>query len=192
VLALALLAGLAGCHGPPRPLDNDPLLGGSPIPRAPAGSLPTTPRPQDAVSRGDVPPVPPAETATSPAALTNGAIAPSGDRRALAVTLGGPRTPEGRAARPDAPDFGTTVPAAATAAPQAAGSFEALQQQLRARGVVWQQLKMVGPDEWEFICAIPADAQHPSLRDNYQARAVGPFGLAAMRLVLDQIDQGRR
>jgi hypothetical protein len=192
LLALTLLAGLAGCRGPARSLDNDPLVGGSPIPRAPAGSLPTTPRGGDAVTRGDVPPVPPAETTSSPAALTNGAIAPSGDRRsAAAVTLGGPRTVEGRAARPDPPDTGTTVPTAATAA-GAAGSYEQLQQQLQARGVVWQQLKMVGKDEWEFRCSIVPDPKQPWIQDSYQARAAGPFGVAAIRLVLEEIDQKRR
>lgn len=185
---LASLAILAGCQGLPRGLDNDPLTGGAPITRSPAGSLPTVPRSPDALVKDDLPPVPPANTTTSPAALTTGAVAPVGDRRpAASVTLGGPR-PSGRAA-PPVEDRPTTVPSAVP--PGAGGTYEDLQQQLLARGVVWQQLKSISKDEWEFICAIP-DPQQPSMRLNFTARAPGPNGLAAIRLALEKIDLERR
>ena len=73
------------------------------------------------------------------------------------------------------------------------GSYEDLQQQLKARGVVWQQLRLVDPqrDEWDFICAIP-NPQQNNLRRNYTTRAVGPSGLAAIRAVLEEIDRDRR
>jgi hypothetical protein len=46
-------------------------------------------------------------------------------------------------------------------------------------------------DEWDFICAIP-NPQRNNLRRNCTTRAVGLFGLAAMRAVLEEIDRDRR
>jgi hypothetical protein len=46
-------------------------------------------------------------------------------------------------------------------------------------------------DERDFICAIP-NPQQNNLRRNYTTRAVGLFGLAAMRAVLEEIDRDRR
>jgi hypothetical protein len=66
-----------------------------------------------------------------------------------------------------------------------------LQQALRSRGVTWQQLKMLKHDEWEFRCAIP-DPQQRNLQDSFTARAPGANGVAAMRLVLEQIDHKYR
>jgi hypothetical protein len=67
-------------------------------------------------------------------------------------------------------------------------SFEQLQQMLQARGVVWQQLKTtVERGEWLFACAIP-DPNTTGVQRHYEARAVGPLGLAAIRAVLKDID----
>lgn len=182
VLALALLA---GCQGGARPLPNDPLVGGGPVAGPTAAGAPR--REGVARARDDVPPIPPANTTTSPAALTVGAIAPSGGRGAATdgITLGGPRAKGGSAAPPPAAE--TT----SKAAPLAAGdSYEALQQRLKSRGVTWQQLKMVEHDRWDFYCAIP-DPRQPNVRRNYEARARAS-AVEAMREVLAEIDSERR
>jgi hypothetical protein len=181
------LALLAGCQGPGRPVANDPLVGGGPVASAPPrGSA----RPDDlGRARDEVPPIPPANTTTSPAALTVGAVAPA-PRRAGAdgVTLGGPR-PKGVPSEPTASE---TTSKAAPPPRAAAGddSYEAIQQRLQARGVAWQQLRMVERDRWDFYCAIP-DARQPNVRRNYEARG-RPSALEAMREVLAEIDGERR
>ncbi|MFO0878977.1 MAG: hypothetical protein U0840_16665 [Gemmataceae bacterium] len=186
------MATLVGCQGATsgRRLDNDPYFGGSGE-RPPPGALTSNPK------SGEVPPVPPAQSSTSPAALTQGSI-DQGDRRTQAdgVVLRGPRGKDGNDARPPAPppdpNTGTTTPLSGTAnaSPAGAGpeSYEALQKRLQARGVVWQQLKMVDRDEWQFNCAIPNPNQ-PNVRRNYEVRAAGPNGLAAIRMALEKIDQ---
>jgi hypothetical protein len=190
VLTLALLA---GCQGGPRPLPNDPLVGGGPAAGTPAAGEPR--REGVARARDDVPPIPPANTTTSPAALTVGAIAPSEGRGAAGsglgaasdgVTLGGPRAKGGSTA-PSPPPAETT----SKAAPLAAGdSYEGLQQRLKSRGVTWQQLKMVEHDRWDFCCAIP-DPKQASIRRHYEARARAS-AVEAMREVLAEIDSERR
>lgn len=186
VLALAMLAGGLGCQGgAPKTQDSDPLLGGTPLPRTSSGAVPTR-RDSSAQVRGEVPPIPPANSTRSPAALTLGEVAPSGDRRtpATGVTLHGPRAREGKESG------STTAPSASTSNP-ALGSYESVQEQLRARGVVWQQLRQVENEEWHFICAIP-DPRQGNLRRNYEARAVGRHGLAAIQAVLEEIDRDQR
>src|SRR5262245_55626155 len=95
LLAMAALAALAGCQTgrPGRPYENEPLVGGSPAGRAVAGQA----RPPDPSARAAGDPPPPNST-TSPAALTQGAVNATGDRRtpAESVTLGGPRSKEAR------------------------------------------------------------------------------------------------
>lgn len=179
--ALAILAALSGCQTG-RPYENDPLVGGSPIARQPARGVSRPPEPS-ARAAGEVPPIPPATSTTSPAALTVGAIAPSGDRRtpAESVTLHGPRSKDGR---------GSSLAVSEASKTPARSTYEALQLQLQARGVVWQQLKMVEKDRWDFICAIP-DPRQPNVRRNYEARA-RPSAVEAMREVLEEIDHERR
>jgi hypothetical protein len=59
---------------------------------------------------------------------------------------------------------------------------------LVSRGVTMQKLETIGDrGEWKFSCAIP-NRQIPNLRRNYEAQAVGPYGLAAMRAVIGRID----
>src|SRR5207244_3269543 len=132
-----------------------------------------------ATTKDGIPPIPPAQAPTSPAALTQGAVGVAGDRRAPAaeVTLHGPRPAENRLV-PAASSGGAST---STAATPASASFEQLQEQLRLRGVVWQDLRMVDRDKWDFICAIP-DPSQKNVRRTYEVKgAVGPFGLAAMQ-----------
>lgn len=189
-----LLAFAPGCQNGRRMSNNDPYFGGNGDRPPPAG-LTSAPR------TGEVPPIPPANSTTSPAALTQGSIEPT-DRRTPAdgVVLRGPRGKDSRDSRPPAPPAetpgaqGTTTPIGGTANASpisAVDSYEALQQKLLARGVVWQQLKMVDRDEWQFNCAIPNPNQ-PNVRRNYEARAAGANGTAAIRLVLEKIDQETR
>jgi hypothetical protein len=175
-LAMLALAALAGCQTGRR-YEHDPLMGGGPaVARQPAPSR----QPDAGLARGDVPPVPPANSATSPAALTNGAVA-AGDRRAPGeVVVHGPRPKDSRAA----------APATEARAAPPAGDYEALQQQLQSRGVVWQQLRMVEQGRWDFLCAIP-DPRQPNVRRNYEARARAS-AVEAMREVLEEIDNERR
>ncbi|MFO0842405.1 MAG: hypothetical protein U0797_08425 [Gemmataceae bacterium] len=189
-LTALALAALAGCQGTPRPIDNDPLVGGGPA--ASAVSAGAARRDDSAVrARSDVPPVPPANTTTSPAALTVGAITPppSTDRRPAAqgITLGGPR-PKG-VSSPAAPPDETRSHAAPLPA-SGGDSYEGLQQRLQARGIVWQQLKMVERDRWDFYCAIP-DQRQPNVRRNYEARGRAS-AVEAMREVLAEIESDRR
>jgi hypothetical protein len=68
-------------------------------------------------------------------------------------------------------------------------SYEQLQQMLLQRGVTWQRLKTgTNKDEWLFLCSIPVPGR-PNTTKDYQANAVGPYGLAAIRGVIKQIDE---
>lgn len=201
---LAGLLGLSGCHGTPVAREIDPLVGGSPIPTRPAGRLPERPSdPLLASGPAEPVPLPPVTAPPSPAALASSTATP-GDLRTPAseVNLHAPRPTDARLAPADPLPAGTSLtPTAGTSAPTTAmssggpadgggDSYEKLQRQLLARGVVWQQLKNVERDEWHFICAIP-DPQQPNVRRNYEARAAGPLGLAAIRAVIDEIDRDR-
>ncbi|MFO0926610.1 MAG: hypothetical protein U0736_06160 [Gemmataceae bacterium] len=206
-VVLAGLLGMSGCQGTPVARENDPLVGGSPIPTRPAGRLAGPERPVDPLlASGPAEPAPlpqPATTPPSPAALASGTSTP-GDLRTAAseVNLKAPRPTDARLVPVDPLPAGTTLtPTAATATTTTAAtptgggsdtgdSYERLQRQLLARGVVWQQLKNVERDEWHFICAIP-DPQQPNVRRNYEARAAGPLGLAAIRAAIDEIDRER-
>jgi hypothetical protein len=71
-------------------------------------------------------------------------------------------------------------------------AYAQAQEMLRARGVTWQRLETWGEGgEWKFSCSIP-NPQNPSIRRNYEYRAPGEYGLAAIRAVLEQIDRERR
>lgn len=194
-LATIFLSALIGCHGTGtnRPVDNDPLVGGGTLPKA--GS----PAPTETARNGDIPPIPPATTTSSPAALTQGSLTAGGKGASGSegVTLGGPRSSDGKSptspqgtssgSRMSPPPESGTAPAV-TGFRTEGGDYEGLQQRLQARGVVWQQLRMTGKNEWHFMCAVP-DPQQPNVRRNYEAKAAGPNGTTAMRLVLDEIEQ---
>lgn len=192
-LVLAGAIGLSGCQGTPVSRDYDPLVGGSPIPAAPAGRLPSeNSRPVEGVAKNSDPLLlPPSQASSSPAALAVATPPPAPDRRTPAgeVNLQAPRPADARLAVAD-PGSPPVVTPAGAVAPAGGDSYERLQKQLLSRGVVWQQLKNVERDEWHYICAIP-DPQQPNVRRNYEARASGPMGLAAMRAVIDEIDRDR-
>jgi hypothetical protein len=178
-LVMVALAVLVGCQNAPRRFDNDPLMGGG----ATSGVSPRRSADTGLV-KDEVPPPPPPSTTTSPAALTSGAIHANEDRRTpgVGVRLHGPRSPEIRPV--------TTGPVSEPIA-TVSGSYERLQQELKTRGVTWQQLRVVEGDLWHFMCAIP-DPQNANLLHNFEVRAVGPHGLAAIRAALDKIDRERR
>jgi hypothetical protein len=192
-LAAGALLALAGCESAPVTLDDDPLRGGG---KPLALDAPTTPgargsaaaeAPAVAVA-GGLPALPPAQGPTSPAALVGnpGAAPPRPAREAeTGVTLGGPRAAGGATITPTS---GVAQPVGMQAA---GGSYEALQQQLLARGVTWQQLKTgTAPDEWHFVCSVPHPEQN-NIERQYEARAVGAGGLAAIRAVIQEIDKDR-
>jgi hypothetical protein len=87
-----------------------------------------------------------------------------------------------------APAPGVTL-TGGTSAPDA---YAQAQEMLRAHGVTWQRLETWGEGgEWKFSCSIP-NPQNPSIRRNYEFRAPGEYGLAAIRAVLEQIERERR
>ena len=207
-----LLFALAGCVPEPA-FDNDPLLGGRPLPRN--GGLGT---PSSAVAAAPKAPVAPftptASTgASSPAALA--AASPPVD--ASPLRIGQPPTnPASSGALTAAPHdagegwHGTATPAGATlkqpqlvadatvrpiaviAPPAAPNQYEALQDLLTKHGVLFQSLE--GPDEhgvWRFSCGVPSrDLQGGVHR--IELSAPGDHGLAAVRAAIDQIDQYQR
>jgi hypothetical protein len=194
LLLLGALLALVGCESGPGLLDEDPLRGGAPL----ALNAPTTKGARGIADSG--PPagggsplaaLPPAQGPTSPAALVgNPGAAPTPPARVetdTGITLGGPRPAPGAAAA-ITPTAGVAPPAA-MAAPE--DSYEGLQQKLQARGVSWQQLKTgVARDEWLFVCAVPHPEQN-NMERHYEARAVGPGGLAAIRAAIQEIDKDR-
>lgn len=180
LLAGASVVGLAGCLGSGPSglarLVDDPLIGGGrPLPPA------RTAR-DDRESPSDDLTLPPIGTST-PAALAGGKKTPEDPRGAVA--LGGPRAVE--------PKGGPITPASGfRAAETSEGSYEQLQKQLLAHGVVWQQLKTgLGPDEWSFECEIP-DPQRQGLLTHFDGKAVGDNGLAAIRAVLADIESAKK
>jgi hypothetical protein len=190
---------LAGCSLLENNIPDDPLRGGYGQPIPSNASTTTGARGvSDGTAAGALPPV---DGPTSPAALTNaGGVLGNGPARAdgtagVGVTVGGPRTASSRltpvAATNDGP--ATTQGPRAAAPPatpvtSAAGEYEQLQQMLLARGVTWQQLKTgTARDEWVFVCSVP-NPRDKNLEREYEATAVGPFGLAAIRAVIKRID----
>jgi hypothetical protein len=197
LLIVSGLLALAGCMGGRADLfDDDPIRGGG---RIPANAITTGGArgvaAADAGATGP-PSLPPAQSPSSNAALAVGASGMGGDRQPAGadagVKLGGPRATEARLTPVAATTGGLTPASAVVVTPgAAAGSYEQLQEMLRARGVVWQQLKTTGnKDEWHFHCAVP-QAGLDNIERTYEARAVGPLGLAAIRAVIAEIDQDR-
>lgn len=64
-------------------------------------------------------------------------------------------------------------------------TYEQVQAELTARGVLWQKLDRIGENEWKFSCIVP-NKRDPRLRRTYVAGAND--SLAAMRAVLEQMD----
>jgi hypothetical protein len=192
VLLIGILLALGGCESGPSLIDDDPLRGGG---RPLALNAPTTNGARgtadvEAPAGGALPALPPAQGPVSPAALVgNPGAAPLPPARAetdTGITLGGPR-----AAVTATPITPTTRISQPTGAPTPESSYEALQQQLLARGVTWQQLKTGSArDEWQFYCSVPHPEQN-NMERQYEARAVGPGGLAAIRAVIQEIDKDR-
>jgi hypothetical protein len=72
---------------------------------------------------------------------------------------------------------------------EAPQTYEDIQRRLRGYRVVSQGLRVTGQkDEWYFSCSIE-DREDPSVSHCYEARRRGEQGLAAMRAVLESIDQ---
>ncbi len=182
--ASLLLVLLTGCQTASRTIDNDPLVGDAPSNRS------------TAARRDEVMPIPPANTPTSPAALTVAPIKPARESSvpskeanapSAGVTLGGPRP---KAGSTPVLTGETTSRTRATDAATAEDSYESLQQRLKAVGVVWQQIKMVDHDRWDYCCAIENPHQ-PNVRRNYEARSRAT-AIEAMREVLNEIEAERR
>jgi hypothetical protein len=186
---------LAGCSLGETSLLDDPLRGryGQPV----ATNASTTLGARGVSDGTATGALPPPNGPTSPAALTNGGTALSSapaqadTDTAAGVTVGGPRAVKSRLTPVPATSGPATTPqASSTAAPD--GSYEQLQEMLRARGVTWQQLKTgTAKDEWYFVCSIP-NPHDKNLERNYEARQVGPFGLAAIRATIKAIDDDAR
>jgi hypothetical protein len=67
-----------------------------------------------------------------------------------------------------------------------------LQDALKARRVTSQRLETWGDGgEWRFWCRVPR-ADNPNLGRVYEAKAPGENGMAAIRAVLEQIDQDNK
>jgi hypothetical protein len=201
-LALAAALGLlAGCNGVSS-LEHDPLLGGPPVSKvAPAGAAASPAAQAAAPAPGAVPPLPSTHVLNSPAALVGG-ITPvpdaGRDPRPGTTTAGAALQgiePLGSGARPAAGAPGgppavltSSGPQAIAAAANPADAYLQLQEMLKARGVTWQRLEVWGDrGEWRFICSVP-NPQQRFVNRNYEARAAGDYGLAAMRAVIEQID----
>lgn len=164
-----------------------------------------------------VPGVPTSGTGLSPAALASGRLHPFDRSRDLQIT-DWPRGPQGGGwtapanvprpnpsgvmlrppeplgdtgglptPRPPPPTALVSSPASAPTGPVT--THEQAQAQLSARGVLWQKPEKVGPDEWQFSCAV----RHPRNANQQRTyRARGRDLLDAMRAVLQQIDQDSR
>ena len=89
--------------------------------------------------------------------------------------------------------FGPPPPAVSGPAPApAASDYGQLEDMLAQRGVLFQSLE--GPDEhgaWRFRCGVPS-RDTPGATHNFELAVPGDRGLAAMKAVLDQIDQYQR
>jgi hypothetical protein len=187
--------------------NDDPLLGGPPLPPSGHG-LPAPPAPAPAPAPGgptaSVPPATIPASATSNAVLAAGVVRPRDPERDLRIAepnagggwgnpapVAGPGggavlhspEPPGQSAAPrdpmQAPTFGTSGRPT---------SFEQAQPLLKARGVTWQRLETVAATgEWQFSCSVP-NRQNPNV--NHQYKGTGATDLAAIQAVLDQIDRG--
>jgi hypothetical protein len=102
---------------------------------------------------------------------------------------GGPAARPGTTPAPaGSPYTLTSTVAPAPAAVGGGDTYLQLQEMLKSRGVTWQRLEPWGDGgEWKFRCSVP-DPQNRAIHRNYEARAPGEYGLAAIRAVIQQID----
>jgi hypothetical protein len=200
---LALLAGCQG--GAMQGIANDPLLGPGRPTQGPT-SLTS--------GGGGVPPLPANHAMTSPAALAGGPAPQTDAGRDLrsggapganpyaapSWSQSPPRPGQAGLSAPElsAPAAGTPLTATSATSPGVApmvplsDAYAQVQEALRARRVSAQRLETSGDaGEWHFWCAIPR-ADNPNLRTNYEAKAVGENGLAAMRAVIEEIDRANK
>jgi hypothetical protein len=188
---------LVGCMGGSANQEHDPIVGGVPLSRMALppgrGAGETSTAGVAPAANGVAPPVPSPSGPSSPAALAS--TGPQADGVYPVVRVGTPQPNETQGRITPVAVASSSAPvASSTSAPGGEYSYEQLQTLLAARGVAMQKLETVGDrGEWKFSCAIP-NRQMPNLRRNYEAQAIGPYGLAAMRAVLDRIDleQGNR
>jgi hypothetical protein len=184
LMAAALLA-LAGCATGSGATAYDPLRGGRPLPSTPSSLT------RGGGDRGDVPLPATDQGITAPAALASGTSPPPDDRPAATGVKVLPPRPTSSTTQPSTNGGNKTAPATGPVSANEA-SYEQLQQMLQSRGVVWQHLR-TGAErgEWLFICAVP-NPTTPGVQRHYEARAVGPNGLAAIRAVLNEIDEDQK
>jgi hypothetical protein len=202
---LLLLGGLAGCADLNKnSTANDPLLGAPtrpPVKTADAGTLGPAPV-------ASLPPLPPSVSVPSTAALAGlQRPADGGDLRiasprpandAWAVQpVAAPAPKTGAVLSPpqasvDSPPQGTTSPPpppAGVTGAAAIASYDQAQAELKARGVLWQRLEVVGDTgAWKFTCSVP-NRQTPRLRRTYEVTAKDY--LSAIHAAIDQIDHDK-
>jgi hypothetical protein len=198
---------LTGCNGLNQAVANDPLLGGPPL-RPTAAAAPAPPTPVAAL------PPPAANSTLSNAALAAGAPRPPDSGRDLRISSprpssgndgwareGNPASGRGQVAessgallRPPEP-VTEPFPRRELATVSNPGSprdtqvftYEQAQDQIKARGVLWQRLEMVAESgEWRYSCSIP-NRQNPRIRRTYEAKASD--SVTAIRAVLEQLDK---
>jgi hypothetical protein len=201
---LFLLAGLVGCADLNKNTTaNDPLLG-APIrpPAKAAGTASLNPTPA-----GSLPPLPSSVPGTSTAALAglqrpadNGGDLRIADPRPASEgwavqPAAAPAPNTGAILRPpqssvDSAPQGTAPPApAAVSGATAIANYDQAQAELKARGVLWQRLEVVGDTgAWKFTCSVP-NRQTPRLRRTYEVTARDY--LSAIHAAIDQIDRDK-
>jgi hypothetical protein len=199
---------LTGCSGFNDAIGYDPLLGGPPVrPAVAATPAPPTPAPVAPPAAPNSPLSPAALAASAPRPADNdrdfriGSPRPStgndgwasaGNNPAAAIgqTVGGSgaqlRPPEPITEQMPRQDL-TPVSSPGPSRDSRITTYEQAQEQIKARGVLWQSLEMVAETgEWKYSCSIP-NRQNPALRRTYVARASD--SLAAIRAVLEQLDK---
>jgi hypothetical protein len=202
---------LTGCSGFNEALSYDPLLGGPPLrPAGAATPSPPAPAPVVPPAAANSTLSPAALAAGAPRPADNGRDLRTASPRTNTGNDGWAR--EGSAGVNAAANTGQTVGGSgallrppepmnetpprqplspvSSAAPTRGSSvttYEQAQEQIKARGVLWQDLKMVAETgEWKFSCSIP-NRQNPAIRRTYEATAND--SLAAIRAVLEQLDK---
>jgi hypothetical protein len=205
---LLLVGALAGCadlnkNTTPN-TTNDPLLGTPakpPVKTTDAGTIGPPPV-------ATLPPLPSTVPSTSPAALAGlQRPADGGDLRIASPRpanegwgvqpAAAPPSKSGASLSPpqvsvDSPPQGTTPPPlpppGVTGAAAIAG-YDQAQAELKARGVLWQRLEVVGDTgAWKFTCSVP-NPQTPRLRRTYEVTAKDY--LSAIHAAIDQIDHDK-
>jgi hypothetical protein len=189
-----------GCAGDIRRPGGDPLFGGAPP--LPNGSKAPPPANQSAAA-GPLPALPAPNATASTAALASGPAAPVDGRHDLQIgdsrpqppgqTWSGPPAAGNTVLQPPQPALIPTAsqsvaPAFAPASTARLTSYEQARGQLQARNVAWFRLETGDQGSYKFSCSIP-NRQNPNLSRTYEAQ--GPTELAAIQVVLEQIDKER-